>query len=246
MNFFKKIRQQLVKDSKLSKYLTYAIGEIILVVIGILIALQIDGWKEQQDVNALEYNILQNLYRDLSATKEELENDIKANKTSKQYLEIALHHLDQNTAYTSALDTLFPAIANWESPLATFTTYEIFKTEGIRIIKNKDIKNGVIKFHETTLGFIVNDYDKAEWVLFENVTLPFITEHLSYLLEDETIALKPNNYDELTKNPKFRNILTLTMAMRAKGLAFYATSISELNELLQLIKEEIEEHDDHE
>lgn len=204
MKFFKKTRQLLLKDSKIRKYLTYAIGEIILVVVGILIALQIDGWKAQQEVSQHEYNILQNLHRDLSSTKEELQRDVKANKLSKSNLEIALDHLNKNTVYTSAMDTLFPAIANWESPLPTFATYEIFKIEGIRIIKNKKIKEGVIKFHESTLGFIINDYDKAEWALFENVTMPFITENLSYLLHDKTISLKPNNYDELSKSSQFR------------------------------------------
>ncbi|MGH1383433.1 hypothetical protein [Kordia sp.] len=246
MKFFKKTRRLLLNDSKIKKYLTYAVGEIILVVVGILIALQIDGWKEQQEVNQHEYNILQNLYRDLSATKDELERDVKANKISKSNLEIALNHLNKNTEYTSAMDTLFPAIANWESPLPTFATYEIFKIEGIRIIKSKKIKEGIIKFHESTLGFIINDYDKAEWALFENITMPFIAENLSYFLQDETVSLKPNNYTELSKNPKFRNILTLTMAMRGKGLAFYETSINELNELLLLIENEIEENSHHE
>jgi len=46
IKFFKKIRQQLLTENKLSKYLIYAIGEIILVVIGILIALQINNWNK--------------------------------------------------------------------------------------------------------------------------------------------------------------------------------------------------------
>ena len=48
IKFFRKIRQQLLSDNKLRKYLIYAIGEIILVVIGILIALQINNWNEQR------------------------------------------------------------------------------------------------------------------------------------------------------------------------------------------------------
>ena len=46
IKFFRKIRQQLLVENKFSKYLLYAIGEIILVVIGILIALQINNWNE--------------------------------------------------------------------------------------------------------------------------------------------------------------------------------------------------------
>jgi len=45
IKFFRKIRQQLLTENKFSKYLLYAIGEIVLVVIGILIALQINNWN---------------------------------------------------------------------------------------------------------------------------------------------------------------------------------------------------------
>lgn len=53
IKFFRKIRQQLLSENKFSRYLTYAIGEIILVVIGILIALQINNWNEKQKEKAL-------------------------------------------------------------------------------------------------------------------------------------------------------------------------------------------------
>jgi hypothetical protein len=45
VKFFRRIRQKLVAENKFSRYLIYAIGEIILVVIGILIALQVNNWK---------------------------------------------------------------------------------------------------------------------------------------------------------------------------------------------------------
>ena len=45
-NFFRRIRQSLLAENKFSKYLLYAVGEILLVVIGILIALQINNWNE--------------------------------------------------------------------------------------------------------------------------------------------------------------------------------------------------------
>lgn len=48
INFFKKIRQDLLMENKTGKYLKYAIGEILLVVIGILIALQANNWNEDR------------------------------------------------------------------------------------------------------------------------------------------------------------------------------------------------------
>jgi hypothetical protein len=55
MKFFHKIRQQLIAENKVSKYLLYSIGENVLVVIRILIALSINNWKEQIKNNNLKH-----------------------------------------------------------------------------------------------------------------------------------------------------------------------------------------------
>ena len=73
---FKKIRQKLLIENKFNKYLVYAIGEIILVVIGILIALQIKTWNENRKVAIEEQNALHNIQRDFMKNKEILE-DVK-------------------------------------------------------------------------------------------------------------------------------------------------------------------------
>ena len=65
LKFFRKIRQNMIKENKVNKYLLYAIGEIALVVIGILIALQINNWNEERKGIIKEYAVLNNLIQDL-------------------------------------------------------------------------------------------------------------------------------------------------------------------------------------
>ncbi|MFC2148991.1 DUF6090 family protein, partial [Bacteroidota bacterium] len=69
IKFFRRIRQQLLTENKFSKYLLYAIGEIVLVVIGILIALSINNWNEENKRNSLKSTYIKSL-------KSDLENDI--------------------------------------------------------------------------------------------------------------------------------------------------------------------------
>ncbi|MUU79446.1 DUF6090 family protein [Winogradskyella endarachnes] len=61
IKFFRKIRYNLVETGKTGKYLKYAVGEIVLVVIGILIALQINNWNEKRKTN----NTLENYYHQI-------------------------------------------------------------------------------------------------------------------------------------------------------------------------------------
>ena len=65
LKFFRKIRQKLLSENKFSKYLLYAIGEIILVVIGILIALGINSWNQERIGNSKELDLLKNLQEEL-------------------------------------------------------------------------------------------------------------------------------------------------------------------------------------
>jgi hypothetical protein len=73
LRFFRQIRQRLFTQNKFSKYLLYAVGEILLVVIGILIALQIDNWNEQRQEEERIKSQLVNLMRDFKGDRETLQ-----------------------------------------------------------------------------------------------------------------------------------------------------------------------------
>lgn len=74
IKFFRKIRQQLLTENKIGRYLLYAIGEIVLVVIGILIALQVNNWNEKQKQQQLEKEYYCRLLEDAMLDKEQLNN----------------------------------------------------------------------------------------------------------------------------------------------------------------------------
>jgi hypothetical protein len=70
IKFFRKIRQNMIKENKVSKYMLYAIGEIVLVVIGILIALSINNWNELRKQQISEKDVIAGIKNDLTQDKE--------------------------------------------------------------------------------------------------------------------------------------------------------------------------------
>ena len=87
IGFFRKIRKKFADDNKPLKYARYAIGEIVLVVIGILIALQVNNWNDRVKERSVETKILQEILSNLEHDLVEIHSDIEAmdsvNKASK-------------------------------------------------------------------------------------------------------------------------------------------------------------------
>ncbi|MBO0340602.1 DUF6090 family protein [Flagellimonas profundi] len=82
IKLFRNIRKQLLNEGKTSKYLKYAIGEIVLVVIGILIALQINNWNENRKNNLLEQQLLKALLTEFETNLANLDRVIKFNDSN--------------------------------------------------------------------------------------------------------------------------------------------------------------------
>lgn len=87
IKFFRKIRQNLLSEGKTGRYFKYAIGEIILVVIGILIALQINNWNNIRLENKSDYQLIDALITDLKLKNKEVLSDLDYGKSMIQNTE---------------------------------------------------------------------------------------------------------------------------------------------------------------
>ena len=77
IKFFRKIRQNLLSEGKTGKYLKYAVGEIVLVVIGILIALSINNWNENRKTKIAEFELYKAMLKDIELNNEKVQDEIK-------------------------------------------------------------------------------------------------------------------------------------------------------------------------
>ena len=91
IKFFRKIRQNLLSEGKTGKYLKYAIGEIVLVMIGILLALQVNEWNNEQNRKKVEGVIIEQLKSDLKESQVGLE-EIKENLERRARASAIVNH----------------------------------------------------------------------------------------------------------------------------------------------------------
>src|SRR6187402_905910 len=115
INFLRKSRQQLTGENKVSKYILYAIGEIVLVVIGILIALQINNSNDQKKERVTELRYLTNLRKDLVINNAEIDTYIAIRAGCIDSAKKILDHFDGKPIKDAgAFLTLGLPIYNWQ------------------------------------------------------------------------------------------------------------------------------------
>lgn len=148
IKFFRKIRQRLLTKNKFSKYVFYAIGEIVLVVIGILIALQVNNWNQSRLEKEKQLIYLENL-------KDDISNNIMANKKNDSIF--AIRHamtakgmqLFNNQPITKNFLLIDSLIHPRKGSFRVFkSTYDEMLNEGsFYSIENKELRDQINEYY---------------------------------------------------------------------------------------------------
>jgi hypothetical protein len=147
IKFFRKIRQNLLSEGKTGKYLKYAVGEIILVVIGILIALQLNAWKE-------ELQAKEELKTSMNSMLDDLSQDIIFYNSYIEKLENRILLLNDflRGNYSEIDIEIIPNEVSYSIPSKDFgTTYISLKEDRkFNMIENLELKNKITSYYEVT------------------------------------------------------------------------------------------------
>jgi len=150
IKFFRKIRHRLLTENKFSKYLLYAIGEIILVVIGILIALSINNWNENRKTEHNRQALIASLVEDFEYTLDNINNDELPYLKSLQNDINRFQELSKSKSQLIPIDSLrilagaFFRINHFNPNLTTYN--EAVSSGKLGLLKNKELMNQFTRF----------------------------------------------------------------------------------------------------
>ena len=179
--FFRKIRRSFINSNSVKKYSLYAIGEILLVVMGILIALQVNEWNQKRLDRIEEKTILLNLKEDFNKATDELKflnslrNDIIS--AAKAITSIDVSRLDQY--HTSYIDSLFSKTLYGPTFNNKSGSLEVLLTSGkINLIKNQDLRKILIEWPGDVEDMIEDEYNQDQ--LYRGPYQEFLSNHISW------------------------------------------------------------------
>ena len=211
IKFFRHIRQNLIMKNQTGKYFKYAIGEIILVIIGILIALQINNWNENRLNSNKEIAILANIHKEFKKNKKQLDSVVKQHQFVYTNCEKIIKKFPITSRPTKAeLDSLSYQLY-WSYGGTTFNPSQtsinaLVSTSSFDIIKNETLRDLLISWNDLitdyqeeelrSRDYIINQYDAYMSTHFDwNFNFKDERNNFKALQTLEFEYLVKNNYD---------------------------------------------------
>ncbi len=192
-------------ENKTGKYLKYAIGEIILVVIGILIALQINNWNEAHKDRKLEKEILMDLKLTLESNVIILGGRIRYFNRAQNSSKIILDLIEAKRTDHDSLGYHFSRGTNGYggADVISYVGYETLRNNGFNLITNKSLKDEIIKLFESTYRTLIS-FDQT--FVNDNSRYKEVLSTLFY--QDDYFSLKPFDFNSVLESPTYYSLLT--------------------------------------
>ncbi len=250
IKFFRKIRQQLIGEGKVRKYLVYALGEILLVVIGILIALQVNNWNQEKKNRIIEAELLQALHQEFTYNQEQATLAIDLLNTVKSDMILMLQFTgpEYNDISVQKFEALISGAGKDELEYhpSIGVVQDIINAGQLNNISNTDLRRKLASW-ESKLRKLDNQENIVESyregikdITIENGNMVnlFINVGLPEFKNMEASAFKTDPRMMLASQ-KLENLIAYKLAATNSLEANYLDLEKEIREILSLLEQEI-------
>ena len=239
IKLFRHIRQNLLMENKTGRYLKYAFGEIVLVVIGILIALQINNWNEAKKDRTFEVKMLSEIEKGLMLDHENLQEQIRAYTTLDSTVKYFTNLTQKSVTFN---DSMYPKL--WQLNIGRYFQfnrgpYDALKFAGIDRVSNDSIRNHLINFFDFKLIGFQNQTDHVTRRYRSNVELLLSLRDDPFLDENNNWTVNRIPKDILQK-PEFIWLLEDIEWRASSAIQIIEEFNPQIDSLIQQINHEID------
>jgi hypothetical protein len=227
------------------KYLLYAIGEVLLVMIGILLALQVSNWNDESKDRKTEVRVLENLVKSLDLNISQFNDKLNRIRSDNRSGDIIFSVVSNKTNNSDTLRNHWHrALLNHGNLTLSNAGYESLRNVGFDIIRNESLKEEIINLYENAY---LNLGRRQIW---GNTIRPdwdsFIMEHFTSERSwpQDTLGqtgLIPRDFNFVVNNNYFHGLIEAAIGQRLFYERHYRVCLEETQRVLQLIKDELNE-----
>jgi Family of unknown function (DUF6090) len=210
IKFFRKIRQNLLMENKTAKYFKYAIGEIVLVMIGILLALQVSNWNQDRKDRISERKLLDNIHRDFVHNKVDFDSLKAIHYRALDGLEklVALFPLN-NDSLKYAAYYKYNFIDGMTYDPYSSSIESVVNTNALQLIQDEDLQKYLVSWKDVFLDY--KEDENTYYDYLNNFLWPYYRDVFDFTLKDSEMNLAARN------TIKFQNMI-ITRRNNLRGI----------------------------
>ena len=211
---FRDMRKNFMHNGKLQKYMLYSAGEILLIVVGILLALQVNNWNEGRKQKKEEKKVLQEIKEGIELDRIDIQGNIGAYSSSLQSIQILLQAIREDRSYHDSLSTHFS-----NSLIRTVLTsnegnFDVLKMKGYDLISSNQLRQKIITLYDNRYD-LIQEVQNGIYVSNDRLS-DYSLHHFDRVVGityDETTKksqpgkMVPTDFGNLKKDPYYRSLL---------------------------------------
>lgn len=245
LRFFRQFRKKLMEQNKVRTYIFYAIGEILLVVIGILIALQVNNWNQNRLDRIYEKTMLSEISLALDQDISNLERSLDyLNSVQHSVSELAKIKNNPNHPRDSLMHHFNVAGEGGIAVIFNSSSYEALKSSGLDKVLDPELRKNISLLYELQLGTVegwINEVIRAH-LLDKN---DFMRDEFEVNVEADSsqgirVEYKELSYDLIHTDPKFETFLSLTGNYIPRAKTYIGNAIEAMAEVKDQIDTKFE------
>ena len=209
--FFRRVRLMSLGKGRLSKYLLYALGEILLVVAGILIALQINNWNEARKNYELETSILIEIREGLESDLSDISYNMGSHQMILESQKAIIDWLNSSDPYTDTLSYHFARSNHSTVFVSKDAPYESLKQMGIRLIKNDSLRKMIADVYDLRFDYYRDHVKMYNGMVLEKGWIDVNSQYFpgtKVMFSNPKNRMKPLDIEKIREENTYRHFIT--------------------------------------
>lgn len=235
--FFRRIRLRLLFNKQLQKYLLYATGEILLVMIGILLALQVNNWNTNRNQQRLEKKLLKEMLGNLKQDLSDIESNLETCGRLLRSNRIVLNHLDLKLPYHDSLEYHYSNLWGNTIFIKNTSAFENLESLGFNIVSTDSLRMKITNLYSGKYNYakVVEDLDNK--YQFEQLQ-PSLRKYIrTDVLWSKAYPIAP---EALMENQDFKEVIRFNITTREFVINIYQGLEIEIRDLMKSIQAEFD------
>lgn len=215
-----------------------ALGEVTMIVVGVLIALAASDWQQRRIERRTELDMLQELSTQLEADLSLLETFEERYVTIEDRVGTLLLLLRSGAPYADSLDTYFGTLYGFDGRPLNTSGYESLKSQGLGLIRDDDLRSHIARVYETSYRRARGARDAEESIVL-GLLRPYFLLHFKDLRFN--LSATPVDYEFIANDHEFLNLADYRLQnLKQNGLVLLRGAITEIRALKAAIDEKLE------